>query len=267
MVAVGRRVVVIMTSPVVEFEPRNPDGVVIEIMRSSRHSARVETSGESPPSMEPKIAENEEIAAAFRQTRRSLIERLHNWEDQRTWDDFYQTYWKLIFSVALKSGLRREEAFDVVQETIISIAKQSKKNLFDPDKGSFKSWLLNAARWRIADQFRKRAKDTATAGFPSDDPGGSNDALERVADPGGDALERIWDNEWKSHVSEIAVDRVKSRVSPKQFQIFHCHVVQGWGVRKVSEALGVNSAQVYLAKHRVGSQVKKEIAALENKFI
>ena len=91
--------------------------------------------------------------------------------------------------------------------------------------------------------------------------------LDRVADPGGDALERIWDIEWKTHVSDIAVDRVKARVSPKQFQIFHCHVIQGWGVRKVADALGVNAAQVYLAKHRVGSQVKKEIATLENKII
>ena len=208
-----------------------------------------------------------ELTAAFRKTRKSLIERLQNWEDKRTWDDFYQTYWRLIFSVALKSGLRREEAFDVVQETIISIAKQSKKNLFDPEKGSFKSWLLNAARWRIADQFRKRAKDTATPGFPGDDEDGVNDALERVADPAGDALERIWDNEWKTHISDIAIEKVKARVSPKQFQIFHCHVVQGWGVKKTATTLGVNAAQVYLAKHRVGSQVKKEISALENKFI
>ena len=225
----------------------------------------------SPPNggkgrMDPKPTDDKDLESAYRQTRKSLIERLHNWEDQRTWDDFYQTYWRLIFSVALKSGLRREEAFDVVQETIISIAKQSQKNMFDPEKGSFKSWLLNAARWRIADQFRKRAKDTATPGIPGDEDG-VNDALDRVADPSGDALERIWDNEWKSHISDIAIEKVKARVSPKQFQIFHCHVVQGWGVKKTASTLGVNAAQVYLAKHRVGSQVKKEISALENKFI
>ena len=37
-------------------------------------------------------------------TRKSLIARLENWEDQRTWDEFYRTYWRLIYSVALKAG-------------------------------------------------------------------------------------------------------------------------------------------------------------------
>ncbi len=86
---------------------------------------------------------------------------MDNWEDQRTWDEFYQTYWRLIYSVAMKAGLRPDEAFDCVQETILSIAKQSKKKLYDPEQGSFKTWLMNMTRWRINDQFRKRKKDTA----------------------------------------------------------------------------------------------------------
>ena len=87
-------------------------------------------------------------------TRKSLIARLENWEDQRTWDEFYRTYWRLIYSVALKAGLREDEAWDVVQETILSIAKQSRKNIYKPEQGSFKLWLWNMTRWRINDQFR-----------------------------------------------------------------------------------------------------------------
>ena len=73
--------------------------------------------------------EDKELQQAYAHTRKSLIARLDNWEDQRTWDDFYKTYWKLIYAVGLKAGLRSDEAFDVVQETILSIAKQSKKNM------------------------------------------------------------------------------------------------------------------------------------------
>ena len=46
------------------------------------------------PAAEPKVKEE------FARTRMSLIERLANWEDQRTWDEFYQTYWRLIYSVS-----------------------------------------------------------------------------------------------------------------------------------------------------------------------
>ena len=34
-----------------------------------------------------------EVKEEFARTRMSLIERLADWEDQRTWDEFYQTYW------------------------------------------------------------------------------------------------------------------------------------------------------------------------------
>ncbi|MCW5551622.1 MAG: hypothetical protein KIS67_05575 [Verrucomicrobiae bacterium] len=38
-------------------------------------------------------------------TRRSLLDRLRNWEDQASWRDFFNTYWKFIYGVAIKSGL------------------------------------------------------------------------------------------------------------------------------------------------------------------
>ena len=43
-------------------------------------------------------------------TRYSLLSRLQNWDDQDSWKDFFDTYWRLIYSVALKSGLTEAEA-------------------------------------------------------------------------------------------------------------------------------------------------------------
>lgn len=202
------------------------------------------------------------LAEVYAKTRKSLIARLDNWEDQRTWDDFYQTYWRLIYSVAIKSGLRSDEAFDCVQETILSIAKQSKKKLYDPEQGSFKTWLMNMTRWRINDQFRKRKKDTAMAGGEWDDDR-KTAVIDRFEDPKGDLLGRLWDVEWKKNVADAALARVKAQVSPKQYQIFHYYVIKQWDATKVQEHLNVSMAQVYLAKHRVGTVLKKELARLE----
>ena len=204
----------------------------------------------------------EMLQHGFAKTRKSLIARLDDWEDQRTWDDFYQTYWRLIYSVGLKSGLRSEEAFDCVQETILSIAKQSKKKMYDPEQGSFKTWLMNMTRWRINDQFRKRKKDTAMYGFGEDD-GRKTAIIDRIEDPKGETLDRIWDVEWKQNLAEAALEKVKAQVSPKQYQIFDSYVVKQWDAKRVQDTLGVSMAQVYLAKHRVGSVLKKEIAKLD----
>ena len=202
------------------------------------------------------------IEKAYARTRKSLIARLENWDDQRTWDEFYQTYWRLIYSVGLKAGLRSDEAFDVVQETILSIAKQSKKRLYDPERGSFKTWLMNMTRWRINDQFRKRKKDTAMAGGEWDNDR-KTDVIDRFEDPKGDLLERMWDVEWKKNLVDAALARVKAQVSPKQYQIFDYYVVKQWEAKKVQAHLGVSMAQVYLAKHRVGAVLKRELAKLE----
>jgi RNA polymerase sigma factor (sigma-70 family) len=202
------------------------------------------------------------IQQAYAKTRKSLIARLDNWEDQRTWDEFYQTYWRLIYAVAIKAGLRSEEAFDCVQETILSIAKQSKKQLYDPEQGSFKTWLMNMTRWRINDQFRKRKKDTAMIeGEWADDR--KTAVIDRVEDPNGDVLERLWDVEWKQGIADAALSRVKAQVSPKQYQIFDYYVIRQWDADKVQKKLNVSMAQVYLAKHRVGAVLKKELAKLE----
>jgi len=207
--------------------------------------------------------EDAAINHAYAKTRKSLIARLDNWEDQRTWDEFYQTYWRLIYSVAIKAGLRPEEAFDCVQETILSIAKQSKKKLYDPEQGSFKTWLMNMTRWRINDQFRKRKKDTAMAGGEWDDDR-KTAVIDRIEDPKGEVLERLWDVEWKKGIADAALARVKAQVSPKQYQIFDYYVVRQWDASKVQDKLNVSMAQVYLAKHRVGSILKKELAKLED---
>ena len=213
---------------------------------------------------EEKDQEREEILAqACGKTRKSLIARLENWEDQRTWDEFYQTYWRLIYSVAVKAGLRQDEAFDCVQETVLSIAKQSKKKLYDPAQGSFKTWLMNMTRWRINDQFRKRRKDTAMVmGEWENDR--KTAVIDRVEDPAGDVLSRLWNIEWKKNVADAALSRVKAQVSPKQYQIFDCYVIKQWDARKVQEKLNVSMAQVYLAKHRVGSVLKRELAKLDD---
>lgn len=200
-------------------------------------------------------------------TRKSLIEKLDNWEDHRVWDEFYQTYWRLIFSVATKAGLTREEAFDVVQETIIAIARQVKKGQYDPRAGSFKAWLLQMTRWRILDVFRARKRQPSLADQGDEHSEHAELAMDRLTQDKDNVLEKIWDKEWRDNISSAALERVKNRVSPRQYQIFDCYVLKGWGVKKTAEVLGINAAQVYLAKHRVGALVKKEVQGLESTML
>jgi len=195
-------------------------------------------------------------------TRSSLVNRLRDWGDQTGWQAFFDQYWKLIYSVAVKSGMSDAEAQDVVQETVVAVAKQMRQGGYDSAQSSFKNWLCLITRRRIVDHFRRRTKLKKQPLACAEDPG-RTDTVARVPDPGSLELDAVWDEEWRKNLADTAIERVKQQVAPKQFQIFDLSVLKDLPVREVTKLLKVNAAQVYLARHRVSALVKKEVARLE----
>ena len=145
-----------------------------------------------------------------------------------------------------------------MQETCISVAKNVAG--YDSKAGSFKSWLLQMARWRITDQFRKRDKRRAVR---TDDDTRSTATLDRLPGSGAAAFTEMWEEEWQRHILGAALARVKRRVEAKHYQIFDCVVTKEWTATKTAKELGVNIAQVYLVKHRLKGMLKKELKEIE----
>jgi len=203
-------------------------------------------------------------------TRHSLLNRLKDWGDQTSWQDFFDTYWQLIYNVAIKAGLSDAEAQEVVQETVIAVARKIGEFKADRAHGSFSAWLMQLTRWRIADQWRKRAKvgqasclsGAGETPAPLSDDTGSTGEIERIPDPAGVALDAVWQEEWEKHLLAAALERVKRQVSPRQFQMFDLHVRQELSVQATARTLQASVASVYMAKHRVARLVKKEVRKL-----
>ena len=57
------------------------------------------------------------------------------------------------------------------------------------------------------------------------------------------------------------------RAKPKQFQMFDLYVTQQMPMPQVRRLLNVNAAQVYMAKLRVGTLLRKEVIELKAKLI
>ena len=196
----------------------------------------------------------------FIPTRYSLLSRLQDWNDQESWKEFFDTYWRLIYSVALKSGLTDAEAQDVVQETIISVAKDIHKFKRDRRLGSFKGWLRNLTRWRIADQLRKR---TRAESMPMEKLADDPEELGWREFPESAEERSAWEAEWRANLAKVALENVKRRIREEHFQIFDLFVVRQWPAAKVARVLSVSTGQVYLVKFRVAALVKMEILRLE----
>jgi RNA polymerase sigma-70 factor (ECF subfamily) len=205
-------------------------------------------------------------------THHSLLNRLKDLSDDTSWREFFQMYWELIYNVARKAGLSDTEAQEAVQETVIGVAKRIGEFKTGSEHGSFKAWLLQQTRWRVVDQFRKRPawqrapgeSPSAAGGLPApppDDESGTA-TVHRIPDPASLELDKAWDAEWEQHLMRTALERVKAKVSVKQFQMFDLHARQGLSVKDTALALGASVASVYMAASRVRSLLKAEARKL-----
>ena len=203
-------------------------------------------------------------ATEFMPTRWTLIERLRIWDDQESWKDFFDIYWRLIYSMAIKAGCTPDEAQEVVQETVISVSKQMKTFKPDPAAGSFKGWLLAITRHRIIDRLRKRPAPGQMISLDhalGPDTTARGEGMDVATVP----MEVYWEQQWTDNLLTTALGRVKEKVSPKQYQIFHLASIKKLATREVAETLNVSSTQVYIAKHRVALLVKQEVRRLERR--
>ena len=69
--------------------------------------------------------------------------------DEQAWDEIVGRYERLVFSVALKNGLSREDAADITQLTFVALLESLPALRTD---GSLASWLMTVARrhaWRL----------------------------------------------------------------------------------------------------------------------
>jgi RNA polymerase sigma factor (sigma-70 family) len=199
-------------------------------------------------------------------TRSSLLNRLRNVGDDISWRAFFETYWRLIYNVARKSGLSDADAQDVVQETVICVARKMPDYRYDATKGSFKNWLRLITRRRIHDHLRKiyRALPTAGKGAESGEK-----AIEEIPslDPTPDEqIDAAWEQEWRENVLQGALARIRQKANPRHYQVFESCVLRNLPPLEVARMFGLSIGQVYLIKHRTSLAVKRVVQDMESEL-
>ena len=97
--------------------------------------------------------------------------------DERAWDQLVGRYERLVFSVALKNGVSREDAADITQLTFVALLESV--DVLRED-GSLPAWLMTVARrqaWRV----RRRMSREQPWPLEPTEPDASQDDYERIA--------------------------------------------------------------------------------------
>ena len=175
--------------------------------------------------------------------------------DRGAFSDLYRRTSAKLYGICLRLLPSEAEAQDVVQETFIVVAKKMPEFEYDPQKGRFRSWLIHTTQWRVFDQLEKRKRFPQAVAYSATDD--ETSVVERIPEEQRMELDRICDEEWTKNLCQVAINKVKQKVSAKQFQIFELCVVKEWPIPKVAQLLGMTHGPISTAKHRVNKSTNK----------
>jgi RNA polymerase sigma factor (sigma-70 family) len=197
-------------------------------------------------------------------TRPSLLFRVREWNDSASWEEFHRLYRRLIYGRARRAGLSHADAEDVAQDVFKRVAETIREFDTNPERGSFRGWLMKLTHWRIADKLKSRHEFTPPTGAVQDHAGDLASLVEHVAAP--TAEEDEWDREWRQHVLAAATERLARQVKPLHFQVFDLYVLQNWSLLRVTKELRVSPASVYVIGHRLTKRLTAEVEKLQKQL-
>jgi RNA polymerase sigma-70 factor (ECF subfamily) len=194
-----------------------------------------------------------------------LLARLRNPDDFAARRDFVQLYQKLIYRAAIRAGLWEDEAEEVLQQTMICVARRMEGFRYEPERCSFKGWLMHIIRGHIKDCLRKQR--TQAQRFESLE-GAAAVAAEDFPDPQAErAFEAMWIEEWRTRVLSEANTRARSSVKAKHYDIYNLHRLHGHSVQEICRRLSVLPVTVRVVSCRVARRIRQEVQRLTGKHL
>lgn len=172
-------------------------------------------------------------------THSSVLEGIRDPANRSAWERFYAQYAPYLLALATRNGLRHADAEDVVQTVFAEIAGRIRTFAYDRAKGHFHVWLAKAAIFRIQDLLRRNIRRESR-----------ELSVSEPETPAPDAFEALAEEEWLAHVQNLALKRLRERISPRQFELFHAAAVEGWPAAKTAQVYGTTRAAVYQAVRR-----------------
>lgn len=197
-------------------------------------------------------------------TRASLLGRLRDLDDDRSWTEFYNLYERIVRGLARKRGLTEAEAEEVAQEVFKRIAETIQNFEPSPRPGAFRRWLFQLARWRADDKHRERGRLTVEPLAADSASTHSTNRGDRLAAP-NDYDEQL-EADARRHLVRAALRRLQNRISGRDSQIFQLLELDEWPVTKVAKFFDIKESHVYVVRSRVRELLRSEVARLRDRL-
>lgn len=181
----------------------------------------------------------------------SLLGRLKTLGDQAAWRDFCDRYGALIRRFSSRRGLQPSDCDDILQETLLALAKSMPTFQYDPSRGSFRGYLKTVAVHII---FRKICQTQR----PTPPEEIEKSVRSAMADP---EVEADWETEWRQHHLRAAMKSIEAEFNERDRAAFDAYVLHGAGAAEAAKKLDMSTDQVYQAKARILKRLTQLVEA------
>ncbi|MFT5523183.1 MAG: RNA polymerase sigma factor (sigma-70 family) [Pirellulaceae bacterium] len=195
-------------------------------------------------------------------TSATLLVRLQDLTDQAAWDEFVDRYAPRIYTWCRSYKMQETDAADITQDVLCKLVERMRKFQYDPSKGSFRGWLKTITINVVRDLIRSWKKPIRGAGDTH-----NLQQLAAIQDP--DAVSQLAEEMESEHQAELLEEahrQVAVRVKPHNWQAYYLTAVERLSAAEAAEKLGLQVAEIYVAKSRVIKMLRTEVKRLEQQF-
>lgn len=186
-------------------------------------------------------------------TRHSLIRRACDPKDERAWEEFIQHYRRFICYILHEIGIGPDEVDDLAQQILVRLTQDLSS--YDRSRARFRTWLgtvIRNAAFTHLRTLKRRSFHLRRYGE------------ELVIKDSGDKpceLDKFIEEEWKTYVSSIAMERVRSVFQGQAMDVFEMGL-DGKSADEIAEATSLTVSSVYTLRKRVKKRLYLEIRAI-----
>jgi RNA polymerase sigma-70 factor (ECF subfamily) len=180
----------------------------------------------------------------------SLIERVRG-REPAAWNRLSAIYGPLVYRWCRRAGLQEADAADVLQEVFRALLTGIADFRPGAASGGFRGWLYGIARHKLADHFRRKARDAA---------GGEMAGHEPLAPLPDSSTDESADD--AALVLHAALEQIRPDFDEHNWQAFYRTTIERQAAVDVAAQLGLTPGAVRQGKFRILRRLRQELDGL-----
>ena len=194
------------------------------------------------------------------QTRITLLQRLRDAHDERSWDEFVDIYRGYIYAIVRNMNMSWHDSEDIIQTVLVKAWEKLPSFEYEPGRGKFRSWLSTVTKNAVLNILAKKEVRRSAAEKHS------AEEIAGVAAPSAlNDLDALAEREWQVYIAGRALENVRQQFTGNVMAIFEAHS-EGVSSADLAAQYDIAENTVHVYKMRVQKALFREINRLDGEL-